>query len=325
MTAKTHSYLFHGLKLTISGQDAILAALKRRLGHFPPANPEAPSDLRFEFHPTADASRHGVRRPTVPGRMVLELPGGQVLYLEASRQLYIDLAGCARMLCDTQTGEVCVSYLESEASNAGLLSHPLFIIPLSELLKRRGLYMVHAAGLSLDGKGLLVAGASGAGKTTLTIALLRAGFGFLGDDTAFLCTRSQGLRVLAFPDEIDITPHTASFFPELQDFARRPSPAGRPKQSLISTRVYSARPTWECAPAVLVFPQIAQVHESVLRPMPKDAAFVELLCNVVRTDVGSAQAHLDALAALVAQCLCFRLETGRDFDALPALLRSVLV
>jgi hypothetical protein len=120
------------------------------------------------------------------------------------------------------------------------------------------------------------------------------------------------------------TPHTASFFPEMRDIARRPAPGGRGKQAVSPTDLYSAKPSWECAPAMLVFPRTARNYESVLSPMAKDAALLELLCNVVRTEAGSAQAHLDALAALVTQCRCLRLETGRDFDALPALLRSAL-
>ena len=320
----TRAYLFHGLKLEISGEEGILAALEHRLGQFPAAQPGTPAHLRFEFRKVPDPSHYAIQPPSGPNRSVLEMPGGQVLYFAASRQLYIDFPNRARALCDAASGEVRVSYPESEVGNTRLLAYPCFTIPLAELLKRHGLYMAHAAGLSLDGQGLLIAGASGAGKTTLTIALLRAGFGFLGDDTLFLCTRAQRLRALAFPDEIDVTAHTASFFPELQNLARVPRPGSRPKQSLSPARVYNAVPTWDGAPAVLVFPQAARANESLLTPMPKDAAFIELVCNVVRTDAHLAQAHLDALAALVKQCLCLRLHTGRDFDAVSTLLRSAL-
>ena len=320
----TRAYLFHGLKLEISGEAGILAALEHRLGQFPAAPPGTPAHLRFEFRQVPDPSHYALQPPSGPSRSVLEMPGGQVRYFPASHQLYIDFPHRARALCDAASGEVRVAYPESAAGNTRLLAYPCFTIPLAELLKRHGLYMAHAAGLSLAGQGLLLAGASGAGKTTLTIALLRAGFGFLGDDTLFLCPRAQGLRALAFPDELDVTAHTASFFPELQDLAHVPRPGSRPKQSWSPARVYSAVPTWECAPAVLVFPQAARADESLLTPMPKDAAFLELIGNVVRTDAPSAQAHLGALAALVQQCRCLRLHTGRDFAAVATLLRSAL-
>ena len=320
----THSYLFHGLKLTISGEAGILAALACRLRHFPTPASDAPSHLQIHFQPTEAPVGPGIQRPRGQYREVLQVGEGRVFYFEKSRQISIDFPGCCRALGSLETGEATVWYRESAGVNPQLLAHSCFTILLSELLKPHGLYMVHAAGLSLNGKGLLVAGASGAGKTTLTIALIRAGYGFLGDDTVFLSLRATGLRALAFPDEIGVTASTARFFPELRDLAEVPSAQNRPKHSLDYTRFPNARPSWECSPAVLVFPQPAGASASVLTPLPKDQALIELVCNVLRTDPHLAQAHLDALAAMVQQCACFRLQTGRDFDSLSALLRAVL-
>jgi hypothetical protein len=72
----------------------------------------------------------------------------------------------------------------------------------------------------------------------------------------------------------------------------------------------------------MVFPRPGK--SSILTPMPKAEALLELVCNVVRTEPRSSQAHLDALAQLVRNCRCYRLQTGHDFDRLPGLLRSVL-
>lgn len=58
---------------------------------------------------------------------------------------------------------------------------------LNDLLGRvRSHFLIHAAALSRDGRGLLIAGPSGCGKTTLTLALIRRGFAFLSDDIAAL-------------------------------------------------------------------------------------------------------------------------------------------
>jgi energy-coupling factor transporter ATP-binding protein EcfA2 len=184
--------------------------------------------------------------------------------------------------------------------------------------------MVHAAGLAVAGRGLLVAGQSGAGKTTLALALLRAGFDFLADETVFLAGEKNALRILAFPDEADVTAQTLGFFPELHRLMRSPKPKERPKQAFCSTRAYGVAPCWDCVPEIIVFPQPAGCHQSILTPMPKAEALMQLVCNVVRTESRSSQAHLDALAGLVKNSRCFRLQTGRDFDRLPALLRSVM-
>ena len=69
---------------------------------------------------------------------------------------------------------------------------------------------------------------------------------------------------------------------------------------------------WECAPAVLVFPQVAGVPESELTPLSAGEALLELAPNVLLTEPRSSQAHLDALAELVAASECFRLATGTD-------------
>jgi hypothetical protein len=320
----THAYSFHGLNLIVQGEDAVLNALQARLGRFPAGNTRAAAYLHFEFHKVADDSRDVIKRPAGPGRPVFDPGLGELAYFDESQQLYLEVPERGRALCHVKSHRVHISYRESEASDPCLLAHLFFTVPLAELLKRRGLYMVHAAGLAVGGKGLLVAGQSGAGKTTLAIALLRAGFDFLADDTVFLSLGNSGLRILAFPDEVDVTARTLGFFPELQRLTQASKASGRLKQPVCATSLYQARPSWECAPEAIIFPQPGKSSHSVLTPMPKAEALVQLVCNVLRTEPRSSQAHLDALARLVKTSRCYRLQTGQDFDRLPGLMRSVL-
>ncbi|MEZ5830190.1 MAG: hypothetical protein R3D05_03345 [Dongiaceae bacterium] len=57
-----------------------------------------------------------------------------------------------------------------------------FRIPLSWLLNQRGMQMVHAAAVSINGRAVLLAGAGGSGKSTTALACALAGMGYLGDD-----------------------------------------------------------------------------------------------------------------------------------------------
>lgn len=323
MTSLTKHYLFHGVGITVSGNARVAAAVHSRLRQFE-SNGCAKSDLTFQFCCVSDKESHAVEKPTGRSRPVYDSALGEVVYFAEDDRLYMSCGNRVRILCDLSRGRTSVSLLRSELDNLWLVSHPMFTIPLIELLKRRGRYSLHAAGLSINGKGLLIAGTSGAGKSTLTIALIRVGFNFLADDMSFLASGRDGLRALAFPDEIGITDQTARLFPELHYLLDQPAPSGWPKRQVPAEQLYGERTIWECRPAAVVFPSVANAEKSILRPMSRDEALLTLVPNVLLTESCSSQSHLDVLAQLVSEAACYRLETGRDFDALPALLREVM-
>jgi hypothetical protein len=245
---------------------------------------------------------------------------GEVVYDDRADVLYIDYGPRLRVLCDVGQGRVRASALGAEPADLWAVSHPLFTLPLVELLKRRGLYGLHAGGVCRNGRALLLPGTSGSGKSTLTLALARAGFGFLGDDTLFL---KEG-RVLAFPDEFDLTDETVSFFPELAPLLAGERPDGWRKRQLRVEKEYGAEVVWDCEPALLVFPRVTGGPESELIPMEPGEALLELVPNVLLTDPGSSQAHLDALAGLAERCRCYRLETGRDLEGAVRMLEALI-
>jgi hypothetical protein len=76
---------------------------------------------------------------------------------------------------------------------------------------------LHAAVLQRDGRAWLLTGLSGAGKTTLSLALARAGWAF-GSDEIVLLGRDQDLRALPLPPcvKADSFPLIESWFPELR-------------------------------------------------------------------------------------------------------------
>lgn len=303
------SYSFHGLRLRVSAPDEVLRAFHARLASLP-SNGNGPPDLLFEV------GSGELERPE-GARTVYEPPLGEVVYHDGRDLLYLE-HGNLRVLCEPAAGRVRFSASSLEGEDLWFLSHPLFSVPMMELLKRRGLFGVHAAGASLDGRALVLAGTSGSGKSTLSVALARAGFGFLGDDTLFLDLRREVPRVLAFPDEIDLTEQSVSFFPDLQ---LAPSPAGWRKRQL---RADPARIVWESEPAVLVFPRVSGRPRSELRAVDAGEALLELAPNVLLTEPASSQAHLDALAGLARASRCWRLETGTDLDEAVRLLRELM-
>jgi len=76
------------------------------------------------------------------------------------------------------------------APNYKNVSLASFVTPLRTLLSwcidDEGLDIVHAAGIELDGTGILLTGASGSGKSTLALFAALQGHGILGDDAVIV-------------------------------------------------------------------------------------------------------------------------------------------
>lgn len=309
-------YDLHGLRLAVTGWEEAAAALHGRLERLAPATAGEPN-LVFEI--CVGSGVDGLERPE-RGRSVYEPPAGEVLFDEDDDRVWIGLGPDRRAVCEPARGRARLWARHGSGEDLWLLSHPLFTLPLVEMLKRRRLWALHAAGLQWNGKALVLAGASGAGKSTLAIALARAGWAFLGDDTLFLAGGEENLRLLAFPDEVDLTDETASFFPDLQTPPRR---EGWRKRRLRAEEACAVPLAGEMTPGLLVFPRISGRTESALFPLDPGEALIELAGNVLLTEPVSSQAHLDALAALAAASSCWRLETGSDLNGAVRLLREL--
>ena len=321
---RTQTYGFHGVNLSVSSSAAIASCLDARFQMLP-SNGKCAETIFFDFESVSNRKGHRFGKPLGRAKPFYQLEGGDASYFEAEDQLYLCYDDRVRVLCNPASGSACFSVLEPEIDNLWLASHLLFTICLVEILKRRGLYSLHAGGFSANGKCLLIPGTSGAGKSTLTVASLRANFDYMSDDMVFLIGRQDGFRVLAFPEEVDVSDQTAGFFPELNFLLRAPKRGGWRKHQIHPIQIYGTKVTPEAKPAAVVIPRIAEAETSVFTRMDPDEALLEMVPNVLLTEASSCRAHLDALSELVTSTPCYRLETGRDFDRLSVRFRELLV
>ena len=319
----TQTYGFHGLQLRVTSSAAIATCLDARFQMLP-LNGTCAETISFDFETVANAKGHRFGKPPGRAKPFYELASGDASYFEAEDQVYLCHEDRVRVLCNPGAGTACFSVAEPENDNLWMASHLLFTICLVEILKRRGLYSLHAGGFSANGQCLLIPGTSGAGKSTLTVASLRANFDYMSDDMVFLIDRPEGFRVLAFPEEVDVSDSTAGFFPELSFLLRYPKRRGWRKRQVHPIEMYGARVVPEARPAAVVIPRIAEAGTSVLTRMDADEALLELVPNVLLTEASSCQAHFGAMRKLVKSTPCYRLETGRDFDQLCVRFREML-
>ena len=196
---------------------------------------------------------------------------------------------------------------------------------LAELLKRNGLFTVHATALEYEGKGVLIPGYSGQGKTTSFLSLLRSGFRYLSDDYPLLRDLGTHMELLAFPMKIDVTDRTIEFFPELRGAAPGLLKQGVLKKYFQSEDLYAESIGRSCTPAVIMFPHVVDMPHSCLEPLSKSRALEALMPQgLLVYDQTVARREFQALSKLVQQVDCYRLHFGRDILDLPKLIRPLL-
>ncbi len=123
-------------------------------------------------------------------------------------------------------GHICVT--QEVASDAAYLRYH-FLEPLAYvLIAARHAAFVHASCVALQGRGVLLCGASGTGKTCLAYACLRRGWTFVsGDAAAVVDDRRERQRLVGRPFEIRFRHTAVRLFPELAKFPRVLRPSGK--------------------------------------------------------------------------------------------------
>ena len=252
-----------------------------------------------------------------------EAPWQCQLWRDGSYQI-TDFHTRGMLRLDEAQGRVEGYLVQPEDMHPDVLVSVFHHFALTELLKRQGLYTVHAAALSKKGRGVLIPGASGRGKTTSCIALLRAGYRCLSDDHPLLRDQAMGPELLSFPVKIDVTANTVAFFPELQQ-----DPAslqqGLFKQYFYAETLYPGCQTEVCDPVLILFPQIVKAPRSALEPLPKSRAFEEFLPQgLLVFEPQVAKQQFETISRLIHKAACYRLYFGADVLDLPQLIDPLL-
>ncbi len=216
-------------------------------------------------------------------------------------------------------------YLINPEQLPATLIEYVFHLALIELLRRRGLYTIHATALEYHGCAVLIPGNSGRGKTTSFISLLRSGYRYLSDDHPLLHDSGAQIEVLPFPIKINVTDATVQFFPELREASEQVLHPGFPKRYFYADDLYPTAVGERCQPAIVLFPHVVDAPQSRLELLPKSRALEALLPQALLVyDQEVARREFQVLAKLVQQVDCYRLHFGRDILDLPKLITPLL-
>jgi hypothetical protein len=87
---------------------------------------------------------------------------------------------------------------------------------------------IHAGCVALRGRGILLLGDSGAGKSSLSYACARTGWTYIADDLSFLLNGGSQRMVIGNCYQVRFRPTAAELFPEVKGLEITPRAAGKP-------------------------------------------------------------------------------------------------
>lgn len=167
------------------------------------------------------------------------------------------------------------------------------------LLDTRHLVAVHAACIGRRGHGVLLAGESGAGKSSLAYACTRRGWTYVSDDASSLVLRREGRIVAGNPRAFRFRPTAASLFPELK--GRIKSRNGKPTLEIETQRLPHVKVAYEYTVDHIVFlRRSADDSESArLTPVSSPDSLKRLFQNPWPAELAINEARAAAIERLV--------------------------
>ncbi len=238
--------------------------------------------------------------------------------------LIADFHGVGVLVINGKQGQAQGYLINPEQLPTTLIEY-VFHLALIELLRRRGLYTIHATALEYHGSAVLIPGNSGRGKTTSFISLLRSGYRYLSDDHPLLHDSGAHIEVLPFPIKINVTDATVQFFPELREASEQVLHPGFPKRYFYADDLYPMAVGQRSQPGIVLFPHVVDAPRSRLELLPKSRALEAMLPQALLVyDQEVARREFQVLAKLVQQVDCYRLHFGRDILDLPKLITPLL-
>ncbi|MBE0428765.1 MAG: hypothetical protein IBX61_02710 [Thermoleophilia bacterium] len=305
------TYFVHGLVTRVNTDDHLLAlAVQDFLRPFR-GQPYAEPDIEFylltrepgfEYEP-GDRS----------GNSELLYDWHVLKYVKEGRLRYQEVPGAGWVVADPDEG-LAVAFVEPDiAACAWSVAHVIFFPMWAQLLKTRGVFPIHAAGLERRGKGVLFPGKSGCGKSTLSLHLLRQGFRLLGDDTVFVRRARGGAEMLFFPEEVDVCSETVDLYPQLALARNLTEDRWQPRARVNLNDVGSDAVIESCRTDLLVFPVISADGLTRWERVGQTEALAELILYAfLFMDPQTSEENFALLASLVQTAGCYRLHMGLD-------------
>jgi hypothetical protein len=184
-------------------------------------------------------------------------------------------------VCDMRQGFAFAWLTQATVKNRAYLRYHFLEETTWNLLQALYLTPIHGACVRLAGRGVLLCGDSGAGKSSLAFACARRGWTFLADDSSCLVRCRPGRVVTGNPYQMRFDESAIELFRELKDQRLTPRATGEMAIELATASMPEITTTSECSVDYIVFLNRGKPEPPGLVPFPRNIAlqwFEQFLC-----------------------------------------------
>jgi hypothetical protein len=181
---------------------------------------------------------------------------------------------------------------------------------------------VHAGSVGRRGRGVLVAGNSGAGKTTTTLACLEAGFQYAGDDYVIVDVESPAVHSIYGTAKLE--PTNLERFPALARVVANGERLEREKAMVFLNDHCPQSLVRSLDLCAIVLPRVSRGRDSYIERTSSSAALRVLAPTTSFHLPGYGREVMSKFTKLVRALPCYRLDAGTDLDQLAATMATVI-
>ncbi len=191
---------------------------------------------------------------------------------------------------------------EATAQNQEYFRQCLLDVMIYPLLEVRHLITLHAACVMFRGKGILLAGNSGAGKSSLSYACARRGWTFVSDDASAFRRTSHNPNVIGHPQKFRFREPVGQLFPEFRGLRSTLRAYGKPTIEVNTRLLENIVTAEESSVDAIVFLNRAAYKSGppIVLPVSREEAWKRLCFSVWAVQMPEFEDRLAALERLLA-------------------------
>lgn len=234
------------------------------------------------------------------------------MMLRATDELYylwLNEAGGYLTAIDRQTRRGLVWFTAPEQIGSWHVARP-FLHAIKGFSLKTPWTPIHAASVALDGRGILIVGQSGSGKTSTAIACALHGWDYLGDDAVIV--RSDPCRVSSLYTSARLRADTFHLFPEAMTASLGISDDAGEEKAEVDMALLRPLNAADAEIRAIVFPAATDWTKLHIAPLSRSDALRKMMVAARQSIVGDEASSFDKLAAIVARVPSYSLVSGPD-------------